>query len=425
MSEQKEFMDELKDQGCANVMQYHSKNDLDRYAMKNFNLYDEDPKEECEQILRHAPHPSVSLNRMLLPSSTIFGPHFFRYEFVPDTTNDSNGSRGYSKAYGTSKSNEQAWQIARKAMDDEKAWRKRIEEQLHLLSQIPTGDIILQFIATLFLPGEIKVTNANPTRLSADVHSLEMNIPSAPRYICYYNPARKLINSPLRMPLGHEFIHFVHQRLGLHEDNNSPAEEENTVQGIVTKEDNIDHSLVAVNGHLWHLTENQFRKEDNIDKRDGYDSVPVCASFEKEGCELFNLYGDQTCQVLQEGNDPAAQKVLAKIQQKMEIQEVKAAGRFNQSLRRSLPRIPRSRTPVSREFAYDYSELSSLDALRMLQTRQDYREVAPSFVASPALYDEHFFPSFNSRYLTPLNLFDSEDSGDLSSSRTTELPARS
>lgn len=448
LSEEKEFMDQLEDEGCDDVTHYHSKDDLDQYAMKNFNLYDEDPKEECKQILRHAPHPSVSLNRMLLPSSTIFAPHFFRYKFVPNTTK-SDSSAGKASSRGPvsdgNRNEEAAWQSARKAMDDSLAWHKRIEDQLHLLSESPTGDIILQFIATLFLPGEIKVTNRNPTRLSADVHTLEVNIPSVPRFICYYNAEQKLINSQLWMALGHELIHLVHQRLGLHEDNNSPMEEENTVQGIITKGDNIDHSLVAVNGHLWHLTENQFRKEhhiDNhdgrgpvpIDKRNGYGSVPVCASFEKEGCELFNQYGDETCQVLQDGADPKAQEVLSKIQQKMNTQEAPAAiYRPSQNLRHPLPRvpsIPRTSRPrvspvsrVSRAFSYDPSEPSPLDILQTQQARQMFS--IPSFAASPALYDEYFFPSFNSRYSSqssPLDLF---DSGDSSLFRTAELPTRS
>jgi hypothetical protein len=239
-----------------------------------------------------------------------------------------------------------AWNKVLGEMDKKEKWMNKIFDQLKILGKTKTGEMILKMIATYYSPGEILVTNENPSQLSANVYDSEVNIPSVPRFICYYDPEKNLINSQMWMALGHELIHLIHSKLGIHDANNSNNEEENTVQGVLmgaaslpphplygrggyardydeheTKKEHQDENtpkllrggfkgerqrpldksmVVDKKGHEWRLTENQFRKEHKIPFRNGYDSIPVCSTFEKSGCDLFNDYGDDTCIILQD-----------------------------------------------------------------------------------------------------------------------------
>ena len=132
------------------------------------------------------------------------------------------------------------------------------------------------------------------------------------------------------MVLGHELIHFIHKKFGLHFGHNPSAEEENTVQGLIERHDgkSIDNSLIHViipraeeilddeEGQDWKLTENQFRYESHVPIRNGYDSVPVCSAFEMGGCELFNQYGDDTCRILQTSDDERIKKIRNRLMNK-------------------------------------------------------------------------------------------------------------
>jgi hypothetical protein len=370
--------------GCDHVSEHYSRDDLDKFSdrLSGDRHFDEESSEQmCRRIVHdYAPRPIVHLDKELKPGNAVFQPNFLHFVYIPNSTDKvvsrtaaptatstsiSSSPRSSHKSifssfqefiktkvnggYGGQAKPESGppnqWEEALKDMDGEEKWVNKIYNQLHILGETETGDMILRLIATLFLPGEIKVTNKNPSQLSANVFTNEVNIPSAPRYICYYDPKNNLIPSQTWMALGHELIHLIHAKLGIHDINNSNNEEENTVQGLISggadvgsthpyplmasdggDNDNdydekykrkyslsggkgvkrsqsqhpLDHSMIEdVDGKDWILTENQFRKEHHIPYRNGYDSIPVCSIFEKSGCDLYNDYGDDTCMVLQ------------------------------------------------------------------------------------------------------------------------------
>lgn len=302
----------MEKDGCAHVLDHYSKEDLDHYAQENFHLQSKDPVELCKKIVEHVCHPVLRLKRKLNSEKILFSPEFFHFAYHPGTGEKPSPS-GHSGLSG--KREVASWQEALDKVDEEKKWIDKIYKQLNILNETPTGNTILKLIATLYVPREIRVTNENPSRLSANVHTYELNIPSVPRFICYYDPKKNLINSQLWMALGHELIHLVHSKLGLHY-NSSSDEEENTVQGLVTENDHVDHSLIEVDGKQWYLTENKFRAEHEIPRRNGYDSIPVCSTFEKSGCDLFNSYGDDTCMVLQNSQEPEIRSFLSALMEK-------------------------------------------------------------------------------------------------------------
>lgn len=198
---------------------------------------------------------------------------------------------------------EWAWEQAMKRTHEKNTWINHIHDELAELSKTRTGNMILQLIASLWKRGEITITNENPTSLSANVFTNQINIPSVPRHICYPTEQAGLQASQLWIVLGHELLHLVHKRLGLHDLINT-QEEENTVQGRLDDVNYQDLGVVKINGDMWHLTENEFRKEYHTPDRTGYMSLPICTIFDKRGCRLFNHYSNSTCSLIEGGNPP-------------------------------------------------------------------------------------------------------------------------
>jgi hypothetical protein len=309
MSHKYDLLNKLTSINCENVLDHFSESELENYARDNFHLGVEHASgatDLCRALVKIAPHAAREIKYNLNSEEDLFLPRFFHFDYHEATTTGPLHAN----------SDEKQWKSALAKVDKKNAWINRIYKELHTLNDTPTGNMILKLISTLWTPGEITVTNENPTRLSANIYSNTLNIPSVPRFICYYDPKKNLINSQLWMALGHELIHLIHERLGLHYHENPTSEEENTVQGVVNEDTNIDNSLYDVNGEEWHLTENQFRSEHNILPRNGYDSLAVCSSFEKEGCDLYNKYGDDTCQVLQTSEEPRVKKLFNHLKSK-------------------------------------------------------------------------------------------------------------
>lgn len=250
----------------------------------------------CLKVKKISPKPVVKIKRQLSSSRNIFDPHFFIFTYV-DPRKD--------------KKNNEEWNKALKKFGKKEEWITRIQDGFKKMASSPTGKIVLRLLASFYDPREIEITNKNPSRLSANVFTKKLNIPSVPREICYYDPDKNLIKSQLPIALAHECIHLIHKKLGLHNREDSAYEEENTVTGVVDEQYNIDHSLLDIQGRQWKLTENQFRKEINEAIRDNYDSIPICASFEDGGCEIFNKHGEDTCKILQTSQDVNVKKILA------------------------------------------------------------------------------------------------------------------
>lgn len=316
-----DFLRHLKSIDCDKILNYYNKNDL--IKMSDFNAYDYNnvsEKQLCEDLSNLAPHPAINLQKNLQNEDILFetNPAFFYFDYHPNSSSSALASHKGSKSNikKTTQKDSKAWKTALGNFDDEDKWIERVYQQLEILNETPTGNMILKLVATLWQPGEITITNENATRLSANIMTNTLNIPSVPRFICYNGPNNSLINSQLWMALGHELIHLIHERFNIHYHSDPNSEEENTVQGIVNEYDNIDYSLYDINGVDWKLTENAFRNEHQIPIRNGYDSMAVCSSFESHGCDVFNQYGDETCQVLEKSKDPGIKKVYNDLKNK-------------------------------------------------------------------------------------------------------------
>jgi hypothetical protein len=302
----------------------------------------------CSKLKKYALNPCVVINqKMTRLENSIFYPNFFRFHYFENTSRNNKQrsitplsipyspqsplSPNATKVYKFQKKirnlikNEimsennhdqnndnddfydnynhyqyynDGWLQALQNHDSEQIWINNIYSQLNKLAQCRTGHCILTLIGTFWKPGEILFTNKNSTRLSANVMFNLINIPSLPRFICYFGENESLVHSELWMVLGHELLHLIHKRFGIHTLNN-PKEEENTVQGDYDPEAQIDFGVFRINGENYILTENQFRLENEIGPRNGYGSVAVCSIFDKSGCKLYNKYGNGTCQIIQ------------------------------------------------------------------------------------------------------------------------------
>ncbi len=265
---------------------------------------------------------------------------FFNVQYIPQTgsSRPQSNQRGYDK-YGRENERDRAWQHLLEQYDEMESWTKRIDDDLETLNRMPTGKTILRIISTFYAPGEITVTNVNPSRISANVHTSVINIPSVPRKVCYFDPAKRLASTESWIVLGHELIHLIHFKLGIHFERDPASEEENTIQGKLSTigvsnvsyrhSSDPSHPLDALihpsrtfdashrarsrdlslfedrYGQQWRLTENQFRKESGTLARNGYGSIPVCAVFNKDGCQFYKEHGDRdTCAMLDDRSDP-------------------------------------------------------------------------------------------------------------------------
>lgn len=202
--------------------------------------------------------------------------------------------------YDTKETKQEIWRSLCQEVDTEEKWRDEIYKQIENLAQTRTGRKILELIATLWHPREISITNKDSTRLTANVNNNVINIPSVPRSMCYRGKGDELVATELWMILGHELLHLIHRRLNLHLE--AQREEQNTIQGIMDDDDVCNRSFFNINGELWHLTENEFRHDKHVDPRNGYDSVCVCSSFDKSGCQLFSEHGANTCSAINYAN---------------------------------------------------------------------------------------------------------------------------
>lgn len=210
----------------------------------------------------------------------------------------------------------QEFKLAMKKTHDQAQWRNNIINELQQLGKTPTGATILELIYKLWQPKEITITNRDPITLSANTWTNIINIPSLPRLVCYKgetplnppynglglevkNKTEQVLKgvpfSPSRlwMVLGHELLHLIHMRLGIHYHDDPAKEEENTVQGIIDEQEYIDKAVVKIKGKSWHLTENQFRKESKQELRNGYGSIPLCTLNNQRNCHLLNQYGSE------------------------------------------------------------------------------------------------------------------------------------
>jgi hypothetical protein len=382
MSDNAEITDKLAAIDCKDASSYFTLGQLQKYLTSiGATTTTTSTESMCRVAKKNLPTPAVKLGtalrseRSLLDSSSsspddfdtgsVGQLPFFKVRYVPQT-----GSMPLPMRHATPRGAEvdRAWSQLLEEYDRMDDWISRINNDLQLLDLTPTGSTILKMIATFYQPGEIILTNENSTRISADIYKSEVNIPSVPRKVCYYDPSKRLTSTETWVVLGHELIHMLHSKLGLHFDGDSPSEEENTVQGklggsklppgppathtyspathtyspathtyspIVSGYDTgrtlgsrfmagglggsmppLDMSVVEdVTGRRWRLTENQFRLEAGMLKRNGYGSIPVCTSFNKAGCQLYQQYGDKdTCQVLDDKSDPSIVKLRGQLE---------------------------------------------------------------------------------------------------------------
>lgn len=274
----------------------------------NLNLFEIDDNEDqfwkntCSKLKKYSPRPSVIIDHNNNPTglkslnSTIFNPGFLRFLYIPDSSKSVTTNDNYDNV--DQRDQQEQWELALKNHDSRERWMKKIYSQLYKLSECETGHCILQLIGSFWERGQILFTNKNSTRLSANVYTNIINIPSVPRFICYFGENDTLVHSEMWMALGHELLHLVHKKFGIH-DQNGAQEEKNTVQGDYDLGRHVDFAVFNIHGKNYNLTENQFRSENNIDPRNGYGSIAVCSSFDKRGCNLFNKYGDGTCKQIQ------------------------------------------------------------------------------------------------------------------------------
>ena len=208
---------ELMRTNCKNVLNYIPSGELKKYGNQKYGIKSSDPVEICTQIHDKLPSPVKTIRGPLKSSNIIFKPGFFVYVYYPDSferdkskgnkSNRNNGNRNNgNEEKGINKSNKynlkhsengKEWQKALENYDTEESWFKRIQQAFKTLNETETGQTILQLVATLFSPGEITITNLNPHRLSANILNFTINIPSVPRFICYYDKYNNLITSSL------------------------------------------------------------------------------------------------------------------------------------------------------------------------------------------------------------------------------------